>query len=305
MAVPNFYQAYGLRIQSTLRLPELIAADPTPTPDLSIHQGPIRCQLPPDSQVQPRTILPSEDAITIYWPGVGTFLLEDGRYMTVDSLPDTPAHMVRLFILGTSLALLLHQRKDVTVIHASVASINGQAIAFVGPKGAGKSTMVALLHQHGHALLSDDLLVARMDSNTPQALPGFPHLKLWPDTAELVGQAASTLPRLRPELDKRGQRLNSDFRLEPVPLAAICILAEGESVALRPLPAHTGCLALLPHWYGARFGHDLLSLLGTARHFQECAALANRVPILVLERPHDLSRAPDTIHLLREWDKWV
>lgn len=49
------------------------------------------------------------------------------------------------------------------VLHASAVSINGRAIAFSGPSGAGKTTMARAFATAGAALLAEDFFVVRLD----------------------------------------------------------------------------------------------------------------------------------------------
>ena len=48
------------------------------------------------------------------------------------------------YLLGPVMGVLLRHR-GVICLHASAVAINGRAVAFVGPPGAGKSTMAAAL----------------------------------------------------------------------------------------------------------------------------------------------------------------
>ena len=225
------YVAYGLRIAAALPLPELTTAE----------SGPEKCQPEADVVVRfgkvagcsgrtrgaHRSLCATDTGMLLTWEGVGAFLVRDGCEIIVDPDPGVEEHVLRLFILGTTFAVLLHQRKEVTVLHASVVAIAGQAIAFAGAKGMGKSTMAAALQARGHDLVADDILAVKMQGDQPVALPGFPHLKLWPDSLASLGYGAERLPRLRPEVEKRGYRLNAGFTPMPVPLRCIYLLSSG------------------------------------------------------------------------------
>jgi hypothetical protein len=301
----NLYRAFGLNIESALELPELLPCEQGTevverSPDVTIRLDPIdSCAKP--GKGNKRYIVPAPDGICLGWPDVGDFLVRGGREIVVDPAPGASEPLLRLFLLGTTMAMLLHQRGDVAVLHASAVSIDGQALAFVGAKGYGKSTMAASLLARGHELLSDDVLAVDVRAPTPIALAGFPHLKLWPDSLNCLGHDVVDLPRLRPELEKRGQRLSKGYSGAPAPLKGIFVLDRGDEPEIRTLRAWDALTAIIPHWYAARFGPDLVQALGMSSHFLQCAALTRSVPVSRLARPNDLNALPDVARMVEIW----
>ena len=152
------YTAYGLHLHATLPLPELtVVADGAP-PDVSILFG----KLPPPPPELPDEgggVLLTPEGVYFYWRDFGAFLVREGREILIDLLPGVGMQAVRLPLLGCVLGVLLHQRGLFT-LHASAVSVGGAAVAFIGAKHAGKSTMAAALHARGHAMLADDVLAA-------------------------------------------------------------------------------------------------------------------------------------------------
>ncbi len=148
------YAAYGLSLQSEFELPELLET-PAPSPASQADSPSVG----PDVRIVPQAIdrrtpvgvsgdssvWATSDAAFIDYPGAVAFLIREGREIIVDAIEGCEPRLVRLFLLGPALALLLHQRKFL-VLHASAVKIDGQAIAFVGEKGMGKSTMAAAFH---------------------------------------------------------------------------------------------------------------------------------------------------------------
>ena len=131
-------------------------------------------------------------------------------------------------------------------------------------------------------------------------LPGFPHLKLWPDSVESIGAEPKNLPRLNPDLDKRGHRVHDGFANKPVELRCIYILSVGDELELAPLSPRDAMLALMPHWYGARFGKEFVENLGIATHFQHCAGLANSVSVCSFRRPKRIEALQDHVRMIGE-----
>jgi len=294
------YTAYGLNIRSVLSLPELAEGKQTSVgkkPEVLVRIEKIS-NVPIEVNGATRCIYPTNDGVYLYWPGIGSFLVRGGREIIIDPAPSVEEPVLRLYTLSLPLATLLQQRGYLAVLHASAAVIAGQAVAFVGPKGAGKSTLAAILHVEGYNILADDILAIDLSLGHPLALPGFPHVKLWPETIALLGHSPEALPRLRSGLEKRSYRLNYGFSQLSTPLKGICILSSGPELEIEPLSPQQALFELMPHWYGARFGLTLLQALGVTTHFRQCAALANEVAICRLRSPRSLERLQGVGQLL-------
>jgi hypothetical protein len=296
------YIAYGLRIHSALPLPELVAAEavaPGSAADATIRFGRIET-VPFETNGAGRHIHAQEQEVCLFWQGIGMFLVRGGCEIIIDPSPGVTEGVLRLFVLGATLAMLLHQRGQAVVLHASAAAISDQAVAFAGAGGMGKSIIAATLHARGHHLLADDILAINVCAGGAVVLPGFPYLKLWPDSVISLGRIPEALPRLRPEVEKRGYRITTGFSRTPIPLKCIYVLNPGPEPKIEPLCSHKSLFGLMPHWYGARFGTELLQALGLTTHFLQCAALANKTTVCRLERPDSLSSIPDVVRLVEE-----
>lgn len=281
------YSAFGLIIHSYLALPEL---DPVKydlkeeAADVLVLRETIdRAPEVPEGEV--RGIRAEGRAVYITWPGIGRFLVRDGREILVDPDPDVSEDVLRLFILGTSIAVLLHQRQDMAVFHASAVSYSDSALVFAGHRGAGKSGMAAAFHADGSQLLADDVAAIDLSHGSPIVLPGFPFMKMWPDTLAALGHQPEALPKLRPEIEKRGYRIANGFSKESVPLRAIFILGQGETITIERLHGQDALFGLMSFWYAARFGSEVIQIMGLSDHFQRCARLVNEVPIYLLTKP--------------------
>ncbi|HET6248018.1 MAG TPA: hypothetical protein VFE47_10005, partial [Tepidisphaeraceae bacterium] len=223
----NDYAAYGLLIRSALALPELVEAStlnsasaprPKGNADVLISISPPPDHAAADNASQDQTYA-TPDSAFIDYPGTAGYLITRGSEITITPTPNADDRLIRLYLLGPILALLLHQRQFL-VLHSSAVSINGQTIAFVGEKGMGKSTMAAALHARGHALMADDLVAVDTRITPPLAYPGFPQLKLFPESAALLsGGDPTLLPKVHPALDKRARRTDGPFQADPLPLA--------------------------------------------------------------------------------------
>lgn len=262
---------------------------------MHIHLGSVRRSLSGAAKGFHATIQETH----LFWREVGTFLVRRGREIVVDPAPEVEERVLRLFILGPALAVLLHQRGRL-VLHASAVAIDGEVIAFPGGPGWGKSTMAAALHARGHGVVADDVTAVQLDMDRPMLVPGFPQLKLWPEAAvSSLGDDLQTLPRLHPELEKRARRVARSFPSASLPLRRIYVLAEGESQRIEPLPAQEGLVELVRHSYVARLLQDAESA-ELSSHFFQCSRVVKTVPIRRLRRPKYLPALSDLARLVEE-----
>jgi hypothetical protein len=98
--------------------------------------------------------------------------------MIVEPLPHVDEHVLRLYLLGPALGVLLQQR-GLLVLHASAVAIGERVVAFVGESGWGKSTTAAALERRGHTVVADDVCALHLrGSEDPLVFPAIPRLKL-------------------------------------------------------------------------------------------------------------------------------
>jgi hypothetical protein len=293
------YTAYGLCLRSDVRLPELREAPParamTDAPEVSVIRGAVDRARPASADPASR-VWATADLAFLEYPGAGAYLVRGGRQIIIDPAANADPGVVRLFLLGPVLALLLHQRKHL-VLHASAVCMGGGAVAFVADKGMGKSTLAACLHARGNALVADDVVAIDTSSAAPMVHPGFPQLKLFPESAALLTANACDLPRVHPDYDKRAQRADAHFPTDTMPLKRIFVLGDGESHRIEPATGQHAFIELVRHSY-------LLELLGPtaawADHFQQAVAVARQAPVLRLQRKRSLAALPELAKLIEE-----
>lgn len=288
------YTAYGLWICSVLALPELVADsydDAAEEPDVFVRFGKLD-DLPAEAETEGYHATGSQESY-LFWEGIGKFLVRGGCEIIIDPAREADHLVYRPFVVGPVLAVLLEQR-GMLILHASAVAVSGGVVAFMGPKGYGKSTMAAALHARGHPLVADDVTAVVVDDGVtgrPMVYPSFPQLKLWPEAAASVGEDPEELPRIHPGFEKRAHRARESFPSAPLPLRGVYVLgvssahaASGE-VEIRPLEPQRAMLELVRH----TFGVEVHLAVGTERHFLQCAHLVSTVRVSVLTRPWSLS----------------
>ncbi len=179
-------------------------------------------------------------------------------------------------------------------------AIDGAAVAFLGGKWCGKSTIAAVLNSRGHKLVSDDVLAIELKGGRALVWPSFPQIKLWPESLNVIGESPSRVLKLHPELEKRDYRVHMSFSTQATPLHSLYRFGMGERPGIERLDAHDALAELMRHWYCARFEYESLHALGISSHFLQSAALVNSVPFYLLRRPRDLSAMPDLAEIVEE-----
>ena len=98
-------------------------------------------------------------------------------YPAEDGLSTTVEH---LYV--NQLVPLAMSRQGVPAFHASVVTIAGGAVAFLGQSGMGKSTLAASFALNGARFLTDDALLIEERPDGCLALPSHASVRLWDDS---------------------------------------------------------------------------------------------------------------------------
>jgi hypothetical protein len=287
------YRAFGLCFRSCLALPELLPAPAGSAATIEIVYGAVPRELP-GTLVRGVRFQAAANALRLQVDGIATFLVEEGRRITIERAAGAQDDDVRVFLLGSAVGALLHQRRDL-VLHASAVEWNGQAVAFLGRSGAGKSTLAAALRQRGHAVLTDDLCVIRPDAGGRMcAHPGFPQAKLWLDSLRQLALPPEGLRRIRHQLEKRAVPLAADFAAAALPVRQLYVLRPPprETVQLAPVSGPAKFQVLRNQTY--RFGF-VADIDGKSGHFQHALHLAQQVPLTAITRSADLARLGELV----------
>lgn len=288
------YHALGRSIVSDFEIPEFW---PEASRSLSQVAGEIRIErgsVPP--ALGPGSlrsggfqILGQETLLAV--PGVGRFLAKGGRLLTIEPEPGADARAVRLYLKGSGLAAVFHQRGEFP-LHASAIEHAGGCIAFLGDSGAGKSTLAATLAQRGYRVLSDDVLVAnRAPGGRLTGAASLPVLKLWPDSLPAAGFAEAQAPFEAGEYRKHHISAPEHFVETPLPIRRLYLLSwmlpESSNPEIAPLAPFDAMLALRPNIYRG----ELVSAMGRdADYVHFASALMGNVQVFTFNRGCSLDR---------------
>jgi len=224
-------------------------------------------------------------ALLLRVDGVGRYLVREGREILIDVDPAATAHDVRVYLLGTCLGVLLHQR-GLLILHASGVVTDLRAIVFAGDSGAGKSTLLTELLRRGHKMIVDDVCAIRFDEESrPIVLPAYPRTRLWADAAARFEVDTTSLPRTRSSWDKFERQVPDQFWAHEAFLTHVFHLADphdGEEFLLESLPPFEAFTTLVDHTYRGLLldGLDL-----RASHFELASRAAGSVKVIRVRRP--------------------
>jgi len=284
----RIYRVYGRRLASRAELPEIHSCDGPP--DWRFTTGRLKgdsftwFDIWPTGNGKPwvrasRTLT----GYRIRYERRADFLI-DCLSRTITCEPDDcHAPMMRHFLLDQVLPLTFSL--DSVVLHASSAAIGGGFAAFIGPGGAGKSTLALALGRAGHAIGSDDGLL--LDGELRLATPSYPTVRVWHDSATTVAGRRPMNHTALPTA-KRHYRDGFTYATDAAPLKRLYVLdpEAAPSVRLESMSPREVAIALVEQSY--RLALDDRGAL--ARQLDGLARLAREVPAWRVSWPRRLER---------------
>ncbi|NBB86103.1 MAG: hypothetical protein GVY12_07800 [Bacteroidetes bacterium] len=294
------YTAYGLVINSALALPEFtVVADPETSPDVHVRFGDV---VEVEADEVPReygSAYITKERVYYRHPRVGIFEIKEGRTITIQRGRQYDEEMTRMCITNLAMGIILHQR-NVFTLHASAAEIDGEAVVFLGDKGAGKSTMVTALSRRGHKVITDDVLGVLTDADEGQVrvVPGYAQVKLLPDAvAHVLNDDPEHYQRVYAATPKRIHTLAGSRTGASIPLRTVYRLSRGDQVAVEPIAPQQAFLTLMRQAYLRRL---IQPTQAAAWYLKACTTVANEVGIYHLRRPRDFALFPQIIQYIEE-----
>jgi hypothetical protein len=237
----------------------------------------------------------------LVYSDTGTFeIARGGRDITWYRAPDAPRELARLDLIGRVLATSLHMMGAVC-LHASAVDVNGRAVAFLGPKGFGKTTTAVALTREGARLVTDDTLVV-FPGRESTCVPGVQSARLRLDAARVFAEAGP-----EPTTVAGDGRVMYDpppdlLMTGRVPLAALYVLSpvQPDSTTLverRPLASLPAAIAIISH---GKLG-PLQGVEEAAENLERITRLAESVPVYSLPIARDLARMGEVARVVFGW----
>ena len=287
---------------SEIELPGAIAAaqPAKAAPDIVLRAGPVPTALAQASARGPTWEI-AGDRFLFRVPHVARFLLSGGHEIMFEAAAGVEAADLSIFLTGTVLGILLHQRGQV-VLHASAVRVNSKAVLFCGASGAGKSTLAAALAQRGFPLVTDDFCAATISGNGEVIVqPAGRNLKLWAQAIQKLDLAERRGAPVRSRLQKFFVEPTAAFS-EPLPLGAVYALREARPPHQPGIERPNVVDAALILRRSA-YRPQLVDRMGQkADYFRAATAIANVTGIFQLTRALNFDRMPEVAaQLERHW----
>jgi len=297
--VSFLYKSFGLIIKSEIEIPEL----PLFEGDLNKEQVQVKIRwgkIPEscgDFETNGATFQSSSNKTLIHCDGVANYLIQNGSEIIIERFKNSDLKDLRVFLLGSSLGALLHQR-GIVPLHGSTIKFRDKAIIFAGFAGSGKSTIAAQMMLKKYQIMGDDIApIAFNQESNPMVHPSVLRLKIWNDTLQKIGYHPPPLEPIRKKLNKFFLPLNGSFYDQPLLIDRIYFLnyhhkAKPQIKVLRGIDKTD---ALLTNIYRKIFfkGTKL-----NEKCFNKVSEIANKVKCRQLLKPATKFNFEETIDLL-------
>lgn len=275
------YKIYSINFESELEIPYLTQSHEEKV-DAVIVFGVVPKKLP---VIKTKGVLfeAAPNDFLFHLNQIGAFRVQNGNKITIEVKSGTNLEELSLFVLGSAISALLHQKNILPIHGCSVLSDSG-AIVFTGQSSVGKSSLAAELHNRGFPILTDDV-AAITSKGTGGFLihPGIPYFKLWYDVITHMKNEGE-YKRVRPHLKKYRVPIENSFCNEPRSLQKIVLLKTNNSGKFKMNEIFG--IAKINTLINNTFRIQYVEGLGIASfHFNYISQIANQIPIFIVERP--------------------
>ena len=170
------YKAFGLSINSEIKMDELIEIKSQVSYDVYIKNGKVPI-LKNEILFESENIIISKTEFVLIVPEVAKYYVQNGKEIIVEQYENKNINNVKLFILGTCFGALLMQREIIS-LHGAAINIKGKCVLILGDSGAGKSSLSAGFVEKGSRILSDDVIAITTQNDEYYVHPSYPQQKL-------------------------------------------------------------------------------------------------------------------------------
>ena len=251
------------------------------------------------------------------WPDdAGQLSYVEVCWNTVQPLTGEHWHNLASWVFDSALGYLLHLRIPAN-LHGGAVAMDGKAVAFVGDKGMGKSTLTAALIAAGYAMLTDDHVALWPREGGFWVAPGAPRLRLWPASlpvlaglhADAGDSEIEALSQVYTNMDKRVKHLRGAYGEQPgefqptaMPLGAIYLLQPRDPTRRVPEVAPVSQMSALHELLRRRYTTVSASQAHTKSELANLAQVVQQTRICTLHRPDGLETLPQVIAAIRaDW----
>jgi len=291
----KYYSAYGLKIKSEVNLPELKEITSTDC-DVIVSYGKV-----PDEIENPIKIgvafQAKQNEFLLKVPEIANYYIKDGKEIIISRKDNISDSEINLFLLGSAFGAVIYQQKKVP-FHGSTVIVNDKAIIISGVSGAGKSTIVANLTNKNYPLLSDDVTVLKEENGSIIASSGFPQVKLWQDSLDMMDISAENLTKIRPQLEKYKYPIKNFIEgKKQVDSIFIIKRKNTEGVEIEEIKGIEKFKILTSNTYRKQF---VPALKLEKEQFKIVSMLAAKTRLYIIQRPNGINTINEVSNLIIE-----
>ena len=171
----------------------------------------------------------SQDYFYIDIPEVAKFEIENGQSIRYQLYANANPDLVVLYLNGSILAALLHQRKQL-IFHASSFVYEDQTIMICGESEAGKSSLSLAFCLETSRFLNDDISPIIFNNNQAWILPMGKKMKLWKDSLFQLKLENELFEKVESNNEKYYYDLKSELKECKLDLIVLLEIYEGDEV---------------------------------------------------------------------------
>lgn len=278
------YKVYNLHIASELEMPELTEVEGEA--DIFIKFD----KIDNVAMIQNNC----GDYLFAEVPDIGKFAFLSGQKIIIEPKLEVDESLLQVMILGPLLCVLLAQR-GFLVLHASAVNINGKAVAFLGGRGWGKSTLATAFHTFGYNVLTDDVMPVQITSQETLVFPAYPQFKVWQDAAHSLGHNTDNLSLIYKNSPKLSYKFSDGFQQTPLPLYRIYVLDKGEEHQISNVQPQEAFVNLVRH---SRAISSMTPQNILTQHLQQCTQLVQQISFRRFTRKPALEDIPELVKMI-------
>ena len=294
-----YYRVYGVNIESKIEVPEFEVIDSNSDIDVKLSFGVVNEEIINLITQGHRAKYEKQD-MWFYIEDVAIFHIYNGDTVTIEPMGDKNNKMIKLYIMGSVMGMILLQR-NMVAIHGGGIVIDGKGCIFTGQKGAGKSTITTALRRKGYKFIADDVCSINIgERNTIHH--GFGYQKLCEDAMEKLGYNLEEFEPFRGDLNVNKYIVPAfdEFTKEEVSLEAVFELAVGDvdEVKIEEILGANKMNKLIENV----FRIEMLTYAGgmEPKYFKQCLDIAKSTKMYRITRPKDVFSVEEQISLVRE-----
>lgn len=271
------YKAFGLIIHSEIEITQISHAETDSLPDVTVSVKNLS-----EYSIDNDYCRIKKNELLFGYDKAGKFRVTNGNCIEIDPADSCSEALLGAFIMGSGMGAILHQRSYMP-LHGSCVTDGTSSVLIVGNSGAGKSTLAAEFLSNGWKLLTDDVAAVSNVETSPLVQASYPSQKLWQDSMKQYEKSEKDVHSLYTSetREKFGVNVSDYFYDVCCPLTMIVrLIPTDDPCHIEPIEGMTKLDQLMRNTYRSY----MIAPENRERHFRRCAALAGKVPMVLVTR---------------------